>query len=139
MKRTVILLMVAVVIAGSWSCKKTSTATLYETVDTSALLKYQGSFIGLGSEKVSGTASIYLQMGRYFLALENFSTTNGPDLKVYLSQGPTPQNFIKLGDLKSTNGHQLYEISGMPDFTKYKYALIHCENYNHLFGRAELK
>ena len=121
------------------SCKKTSTLTLDERVDTAGILKVQESFKGIGSERVSGQAKIYLQKSKYHLALENFSTTNGPDLKVYLSQQDQPNNIIKLGDLKSTNGNQVYDIIGMPDFTKHKYALIHCERFNHLYGSAELK
>jgi hypothetical protein len=27
----------------------------------------------------------------------------------------------------------------MPDLSVYKYALIHCQQYNHLFGSAALK
>jgi hypothetical protein len=112
---------------------------LNEHVDTAAVVKLQGTFMGIGSEKVAGQAKIYLQKERYYLALENFTTTNGPDLKVYLSQQAEPNNFIKLGDLKSTNGNQVYDITGMPDFTKYKYVLIHCERFNHLYGSAQLK
>ncbi len=112
---------------------------LNERVDTASVLKLQGSFMGIGSERVTGQAKIYLQKDRYYLALENFTTTNGPDLKVYLSQQAELNNFIKLGDLKSTNGNQVYDIPGMPDFTKYKYALIHCERFNHLYGSAQLK
>lgn len=100
------------------SCGKTSTVMLNERVDTAAVLKLQGPFMGIGSEQVSGQAKIYLQNGKYSLALGNFSTTNGSDLKVYLSQKAEPYNFIKLGDLKSTNGNQLYELAGMPDFNK---------------------
>ncbi len=121
------------------SCKKTSTVMLNERVDTASVLKLQGSFMGIGSERVTGQAKIYLQKDRYYLALENFTTTNGPDLKVYLSQQAEPNNFIKLGDLKSTNGNQVYDIAGMPDFTKHKYVLIHCERFNHLYGSAQLK
>lgn len=88
---------------------------------------------------VSGQARIYLKNGKYILALENFVTSNGPDLKVYLSKDKGPIEFIKLSDLKSTNGNQLYDIPAMPDFIEYKYALIHCERYNHLFGSALLQ
>jgi hypothetical protein len=70
--------------------------------------------------------------------VENFGTTNGPDLKVYLSKAASPQEFISLGDLKSTNGNQVYDIPGTPDFKKYRFVLIHCERFNHLFGSAEL-
>jgi hypothetical protein len=121
------------------SCRKTSTVMLNEKIDTAAIVKMQGTFIGIGSEQVSGQAKIYLQNGKYHLALQSFSTTNGPDLKVYLSQKAEPFNFIKLGDLKSTNGNQVYNILETVDFTKYKYALIHCERFNHLYGSAELK
>lgn len=112
---------------------------LNENVDTAAVLKLQGTFIGIGSEQVSGQAKIYFQKDKYFLALEKFSSTNGPDLKVYLSQKSEPSNFISLGDLKSTSGNQVYEIAEFLDLDKYKYALIHCERFNHRYGYAELK
>lgn len=120
-------------------CSKTSTERLDEMVSNDGMLKYAGAFTGVVSEKVSGEAKIFLTNNTYMLKLENFSTTNGPDLKVYLSKASTPQAFISLGDLKSTNGNQVYDITGKPDFTQYKYVLIHCERFNHLFGRAELK
>ncbi len=120
------------------SCSKTSTVKLNEMVSVSSTLKLSGSFIGYGSEKVSGKANIYFDNNKYTLKLENFSTTNGPDLKVYLSKASSPSDFISLGDLKSTNGSQVYEITGTPDFSKYRYVLIHCERYNHLYGSAEL-
>jgi Electron transfer DM13 len=139
MKKLLLLPILALSIFTFPSCKKTSTAMLNEMVDTTAVLKYQGTFAGAGSESVSGMAKIYLQNQRYYLALENFSTSNGPDLKVFLSEAPTPQNSIKLSGLKSTNGNQVYDINGAPDFTKLIYVLIHCEQFNKVFGRAELK
>ncbi len=120
------------------SCSKTSTEKLDEMVSVSSTLKFSGNFIGYGSEKVSGKANIYLATNNYTLKLDGFSTTNGPDLKVYLSKASSPADFISLGNLKSTNGNQVYEITGTPDFTKYRYVLIHCERYNHLYGSAEL-
>lgn len=120
------------------SCGKTSTETLDEMVNAEGVPKYAGIFRGYGSERVSGQARIFLSNNQFMLKLENFSTTNGPDLKVYLSEAASPQNFISLGNLKSTNGNQVYDISGSPDFSKYKFVLIHCERYNHLFGSAEI-
>ena len=121
------------------ACKKTSTETLNEMVDADGTLKASGIFVGYGSEKVSGQAKIYEYNNRFQLKLENFSTSNGPDLKVYLSKAASPKEHISLGDLKSTNGNQVYDIAGKPDFTQYRYVLIHCERFNHLFGSAELK
>ena len=122
------------------SCKKASSDFIDETLamDTTAMLKYAGNFITGPYGTVSGSAKVYLKEGRYTVALENFSSSNGPDLKVYISQEQYPVNFIKLADLRSINGNQLYDVRGTPDFTLYKYVLIHCEQYNHLFGSAVL-
>ncbi len=139
--RNTILIFAIITTAFFSSCKKASTETLDEVIsplDTTAMLKYGGSFSSGPSGTVTGDAKVYLKGGKYILALENFLTTNGPDLKVYLSKEMFPVNFIKLGDLKSTNGNQLYDIAGTPDFTAYKFALIHCEKYNHLYGYTEL-
>jgi hypothetical protein len=106
---------------------------------SSANAKYSGSFGNGPFGTVSGKASVYLKDGKYLLALEGVSVSNGPDLHVYLSKEVQPINFIDLGKLKSTNGNQLYEIPGTPDFSLYTHALIHCQQYNHLFGSAMLK
>jgi len=123
------------------SCKKTSDKYINETLntDTSAVLKYSGDFISGPYGTVAGSAKVYLKTGNCIVALENFTTGSGPDLKVYISKERIPVNFISLGSLKSTNGNQLYDVAGIPDFTLYKYVLIHCEQYNHLFGSAELR
>lgn len=137
--KAIIMLLTIVSLGLSFGCGKTPTGTLDEMVSTEGMLKYTGDFRGIGSENVSGQAKIFLTSNQYMLKLENFSTSNGPDLKVYLSTESTPRDFISLGDLKSTNGNQVYNINGVPDFSKYKYVLIHCERYNHLFGSAEIR
>lgn len=134
------LFFLLVISISLFSCKKSSEVRLDETImDTTARVKFEGVFMDERWGRVSGQAKIYLKSGKYILALENFLTSNGPDLKVYLSKDRGPAEFIKLDNLKSTNGNQLYEIPGVPDFIQYKYALIHCERYNHLFGSALLK
>jgi hypothetical protein len=129
------------------ACKKTSTEMINETIVTnpmdttanSAMLKYSGRFMNGPYGSVLGQVKIYQQNGQYSLALEGFTSGNGPDLKVYLSKEMIPADFISLGSLRSTNGNQVYPITGMPDFTQFKFVLIHCEQYNHLFGSAELE
>lgn len=120
------------------SCNKTPVNTLDEMVSVNSTLRFTGNFQGIGSQKVSGQAKIYLSNNQYMLKLENFISSNGPDLKVYLSKASSPSDFISLGALKSTNGNQVYEIFGTPDFLQYRFVLIHCERYNHLYGSAEL-
>ena len=120
--------------------KNSPTAPIDDRVDTTmnaGLLK--GTFMNGPYGSVSGRARIFEQNDRYTLALENISITNGPDLHVYISKEIQPVNFIDLGSLQSIAGNQLYSIPGRPDFSQYKYALIHCQRFNHLFGSAELR
>lgn len=97
-----------------------------------------GNFMNGPYGSVSGRATVYNENGKLILALQNMNISNGPQLHVYLSREVQPVNFIDLGPLQSTQGNQLYAIPGSPDFSKYRYALVHCKKYNHLFGSAQL-
>lgn len=144
MKKIFFIFLSAVfVFAGCSKQNEAPETRLNETIPGDSTMgdmaKYAGNFVKGPYGTVTGDGKIYLQDGKYVLALENIAVSNGPDLHVYLSKEVQPVNFIDLGKLKSTNGNQLYTINGVPDFTVYKYALIHCQQYNHLFGSAELK
>jgi hypothetical protein len=124
-----------------FACKKnaTSTQNLQEVLPAAGKL-YSGNFVNGPYGNVMGMAHIVKDSSnKWFLSLENLSSSNGPDLKVYLSKEIQPVNFINLGALKSVNGTQLYPLQGAIDFTEYQYALIHCQAFNHLFGYAVLK
>jgi len=129
---SVLLLLVA--------CKKNNTpeVALNEMIDSSAAEKYSGNFSDGPFGAVTGAAKIFQSGSVYELKLMNLNSSNGPDLRVYLSREIQPQNFIDLGALKATGGNQVYGIS-RTDFTQYKYVLIHCRHYNHLFGWALLQ
>jgi hypothetical protein len=119
--------------------KKTSEIPLNDKFDSAnAVIRYEGTFKKGPYGTVSGTARVYESNGKWQLRLVSFNSSNGPDLKVYLSKETQPITFIKLGDLKSIAGNHSYEIISKPDFMQYRFALIHCEQYNHLFGSAEL-
>lgn len=124
------------------ACRKNDTPTtpLDNTVDTTTnSSQYRGVFMNGPYGTVSGNAAIYRQNNQYILALEGVNISNGPDLHVYVSKEILPVNFVDLGRLQSVAGNQLYTIPGNPDFMQYKYALIHCQRFNHLFGSAELR
>ncbi|HRI25245.1 MAG TPA: DM13 domain-containing protein [Ferruginibacter sp.] len=140
MKKTVPLFVFSLLLVLA-SCKKNNTPpiVLNEMADSTALPVQTGVFSNGPYGSVSGQARILQTGSVYELKLMNFSSSNGPDLRVYLSKEMFPVNFIDLGALKATGGNQLYPISGMPDFTQYKYVLVHCRQYNHLFGWALLQ
>lgn len=118
------------------ACKKNNTPSvvLNEMTDSSAMQIRTGIFNNGPYGSVTGEAKVLTTGSRYELKLMNFSSSNGPDLRVYLSKEMNPVNYIDLGPLKATGGNQVYEIPGMPDLAQYKYALVHCRQFNHLFG-----
>lgn len=138
--KTLLSIIIMMMIFSSCVKKNTPFIPLDDQVDTTmADLRVNGDFVNGPWGSVSGMAEVYKQDDNFILALRNVSISNGPDLRVYISKEVQPVNFIDLGSLQSTNGNQLYNIPGVPDFMQYKYALIHCRQYNHLFGSAELR
>jgi len=128
------------IVLGSCVKENTSAIPTDNRVDTTMAMQQQkGMFTNGPYGTVSGTAKVYQQNSQYILALENVSISNGPDLHVYISREIMPVNYIDLGKLQSVSGNQVYLIPGNPDFATYKYALIHCQQFNHLFGSAEFR
>ena len=104
-------------------------------------VSYSGTFIGVGDgiHDAQGDAyTIPLEDGSNVLRLENFQSTNGPDLYVYLATDDNASEFINLGELKANKGNQNYEIPDDVDLTKYNKVLIWCQAFSVLFGSAEL-
>jgi hypothetical protein len=72
------------------------------------------------------------------LRLEEFKSTNGPDLYVYLSTDKQASDFVSLGRLKANIGNQNYDIPSGTDLSKYDTVLVWCKQFSVLFGSAEL-
>ena len=85
-----------------------------------------GSFIGAGDgfHNVEGLARVIpLGDGSTILRLENFKSTNGPNVHLYLATDKDASNFIDLGRLKANNGNQNYNIPHGTDLAKYNMVL----------------
>ena len=104
-------------------------------------MSYSGSFVGVGDgihDAKGDVFTIPLEDKSTVLRLENFKSTNGPDLFVYLSTDENASEFVNLGELKASSGNQNYEIPNGTDLTKYNKVLIWCKSFGVLFGSAEL-
>ncbi len=71
-----------------------------------------------------------------FLRFEDFNSTNGPDLKVYLRA--ENGDFVSLGELKGNIGEQNYEIPTDVDLSVFNTVEIWCERFSVGFGSAVL-
>jgi len=95
-----------------------------------------------------GTATIF-QMGdgTRVLRLTSFSTSNGPDVHVYMVAADDAKDvatvqqagFIDLGVLKGNIGDQNYSLSSDLDLAKYRAVSIWCKRFSVNFGAAELR
>lgn len=136
--RKIIGIFALAVLMSCGSEDATPTTQVIDVFDeTKATLLREGLWSGSGSYAVSGVASIYEASGKKVLLLNNFSSSNGPDLKVYLSTTIGASSFVNLGNLKSTSGKQVYEIPAGTDVEQFKFALIWCQQFSVLFGKSE--
>ncbi len=108
--------------------------------NSESIVELEGSFIDADSfHKTSGFAKVVKIDGKRYLSLENFKTTNGPDLYVYLSTDTGTENFVNLGELRGNVGNQNYEIPDDIELGSYDNVLIWCRAFGVLFGSAELE
>ena len=106
----------------------------------------EGSFIPRGRYSGEGRA-VVLNDGseQRFVRFENFSTDNGPDLRVYLSTssaqgdpGAFDDDFVDLGVLKGNIGEQNYEIPVGVDLSVYDTVVVWCVRFSTPFTAADL-
>jgi hypothetical protein len=96
----------------------------------------------------AGTATIY-QMGdgTRILRFTNFTTSNGPDVHVYMVASDDAKDiaavehagFIDLGVIKGNVGDQNYTLGGDLDLGKYRAVSIWCKRFSVNFGAAALR
>jgi len=95
----------------------------------------------------AGTATIYrMGDGTRVLRLTDFSTSNGPDVHVYMVASDDAKDaatvrqagFIDLGVLKGNVGDQNYPLGGDLDLAKYRAVSIWCKRFSVNFGAARL-
>jgi electron transfer DM13 len=130
----------------------TATATAV-TTDTSAavtpaapVVLAQGAFIS-GEHDTTGTARIVRKPdGSTQLELVGLVTSDGPDLRVWLSDQPVTTGIhrystgrhLELGRLKGNRGDQVYRIPAGTDLHAYQSVTIWCIRFSVSFGAAAL-
>ena len=106
-----------------------------------------GAFVD-GEHATSGTASILqLPDGSRYVRLENFSTSDGPDVQVWLTDKAAGGSdwgkyddgaHLALGELKATDGNQNYPIPADANLSAFTSVVIWCDRFNVAFGTAPI-
>ena len=100
------------------------------------------------SHKGSGQATIYRGPdGSHLLRLEEFKTTNGPELHVILTPHQNPKTrgdvkapgYVDLGKLKGNIGNQNYPIPDNVDVSIQGSVVIYCKPFHVIFSVAALQ
>jgi hypothetical protein len=106
-----------------------------------------GAFYGI-LHPTQGTATIYrMGDGTRILRLTSFSTSNGPDVHVYMVAADDAKDiatvqragFVDLGVIKGNIGDQNYQLAGDLDLSKYRAVSIWCKRFSVNFGAAALR
>ncbi|GAA1436394.1 DM13 domain-containing protein [Streptomyces thermospinosisporus] len=98
----------------------------------------------------SGTVKLLrLADGGHVVRLERLDTSNGPDLRVWLTDAPVKDGragwhvfddgrYVSLGKLKGNKGSQNYTVPEDVDPARYRSVTIWCDRFDVSFGAAEL-
>lgn len=109
----------------------------------------EGTFIS-HEHGTTGTAQVLaLSDGERILRITGLDTSNGPDLKVWLTDAPVIDGadgwfvfddgaYVDLGSLKGNQGNQNYRIPADVDLADLTSVSIWCDRFNVSFGAAEL-
>jgi hypothetical protein len=89
---------------------------------------------------------IQLPDGSRIVRLEGFSTSDGPDLHVWVTDQPAGGEWAKyddgrylaLGELKATDGNQNYPVPPDADLAGLTSVVIWCDRFNVAFGSAPI-
>ncbi|MFF5503661.1 DM13 domain-containing protein [Streptomyces roseolus] len=109
----------------------------------------RGGFIS-HEHATTGTVKIVrLADGSHTLRLEGLDTSNGPDLRVWLSDAPVKEGragwsvfddgaYVDLAKLKGNKGDQNYPLPPGVDWSAYPSVSIWCDRFDVSFGAAAL-
>ncbi len=150
-KRRTLLVAVAVILVAGWYFFRPERAVLDRRVDESApaqsaSLLASGDFESRAHEGRGVARVLDLGGGARVLRLVDFSTSDGPDLQVYLLGSASAASradleaggFVSLGALKGNIGEQNYEIPAGVDLSRYAAVSIWCRRFGVNFATAVL-
>lgn len=134
------------VLIGGWAAFRPELLFVNQKVNEAAptaamsMVLSKGDFNSYAHE-TKGTAQILKSSGKNVLRFTNFTTSNGPDVHVYLVKGADPKDvkdgsYLDLGSLKGNQGDQNYDLPA--DADQYGSVNIWCKRFSVGFGGATL-
>ncbi|MGW8601368.1 DM13 domain-containing protein [Streptomyces sp. NPDC055893] len=108
-----------------------------------------GTFISHEHATSGAVKIVRLADGSHALRFEGLETSNGPDLRVRLSDAPVKEGragwfvfdegtYVNLAKLKGNKGDQNYQLPADLDWSAYTSVSIWCDRFDVSFGAASL-
>lgn len=127
-----------------------SPSTLPAPAPAQNALLATGALISHEHESSGTVRLIRLADGRVQLTLEDLATSDGPDLRVWLTNQPVidgsagwfvfdDDRYVELGPLKANRGNQVYDVPPGTDLTGLTSVTIWCVRFSVSFGAAALR
>ena len=109
------------------------------TLSASFAQTLTGNFVGADAiHQGSGSFQLVEEDGERFIELsEDFSSTRGPDLFVWIVNGDDTEDRVNLGRLQSARGAQRYALPADVNLDDYDRVIIWCRTFRVLFSTAE--
>ncbi|GAA4421381.1 DM13 domain-containing protein [Actinokineospora soli] len=122
-----------------------TTAPVTTTAKPGPTVLAEGAFVSQ-EHATRGTAKVLESGGKRILRLEGFSTSDGPDLHIWLSDATAggewgkydDGRYVRLGEMKATDGNQNYAIPADVDLSGLRSVVVWCDRFNVAFGSAPL-
>lgn len=138
--------------AKPWDPPATTSASPSNAPASTPAVKAEPVVLGFGNfqsqeHQTSGTAQLLeLPDGSRVLRLENLASSDGPDVKVWLSSLEAGGDWYKyrsgryvdLGPIKATHGNQNYVIPSGVDVSGLSSVVLWCDRFSVAFGSAQL-
>jgi hypothetical protein len=137
------------VIAATASSGEPSPTVSSTPTQTTAVLLAEGTFV-THEHATSGTAQLIRTAGGgQQLILRDLDTSDGPDLRVWLTDQPVQPgsdgwrvfddgSYVEVAPLKGNRGTQVYDIPAEVDVSEFRSVSIWCKRFSVSFGAAEL-
>lgn len=122
---------------GSSSTATSPSSSTSATSGSSTMATRTGAFSGLNGKKVSGMVTIHGST----LTLTGYSSDQGPDLHVYLTNGTAESDVsagVQISKVASDQMSQTFTLPSGVHAAMYTHVVIHCDKAKAVFGAATL-